>query len=150
VRHFVQQFARRNNRNIDTIPSEVMDTLVHYHWPGNIRELQNVIERAVIVSRGTVLKVPVADLRPNAGIAGAVVGRGVNPAGPAAESGKPAAATLRGSLDDAERTQIMAALEQSRWVIAGPNGAAARLGVKRSTLQFRMKKLGIQIARSAN
>jgi len=74
----------------------------------------------------------------------------VNPAGPAAESGKPAAATLRGSLDDAERTQIMAALEQSRWVIAGPNGAAARLGVKRSTLQFRMKKLGIQIARSAN
>jgi formate hydrogenlyase transcriptional activator len=143
VRHFVQQFARRNNRAIDTIPSEVMETLVHYHWPGNIRELQNVIERGVIVSRGPVLKVPVADLRPHS----TLVGRGFSPA---AENVRPAAATtLRGTLDEAERGQIMAALEQSRWVIAGPNGAAARLGMKRSTLQFRMRKLGIQISRSA-
>jgi formate hydrogenlyase transcriptional activator len=147
VRHFAQQFARRNNRMIDTIPSEVMETLVHYHWPGNIRELQNVIERGVIVSRGPVLRVPVADLRPNAAIVGSVVGRGFSPA---AEASRPATApTLRGSLDEAERGQILAALEQSRWVIAGPNGAAARLGMKRSTLQFRMRKLGIQIARSA-
>jgi len=146
VRHFVQQFARRNNRTIDTIPSELMDTLVHYHWPGNIRELQNVIERGVIVSRGPVLKVPVADLRPNAGIAA----RGLVPAASAADTARPALpATLRGTLDEAERNQILAALEQSRWVLAGPGGAAARLGMKRSTLQFRMRKLGIQISRSA-
>jgi formate hydrogenlyase transcriptional activator len=135
VRHFAQQFSRRNNRVIDTIPSELMETLVHYHWPGNIRELQNVIERGVIVSRGSVLKVPVADLRPNA----------VRPESSRATG----ATTLRGTLDEAERSQIVAALEQSRWVIAGPNGAAARLGMKRSTLQFRMRKHGIQIARSA-
>ena len=88
----------------------------------------------MIVSRGPVLKVPVADLRPNA----------VRP-----ENRPSPAATLRGTLDEAERSQILAALEQSRWVIAGPNGAAARLGMKRSTLQFRMQKLGIQISRSA-
>jgi formate hydrogenlyase transcriptional activator len=83
-----------------------------------------------------VLKVPVADLRPNG------AGR--------AESVRVApTSTLRGTLDEAERSQILGALEQSRWVIAGPNGAAARLGMKRSTLQFRMRKLGIQIARSA-
>ena len=135
VRHFAQQFSRRNNRVIDTIPSELMETLVHYHWPGNIRELQNVIERGVIVSRGSVLKVPIADFRPNA----------VSPE----SSRATAATTLRGTLDEAERSQILVALEQSRWVIAGPNGAAARLGMKRSTLQFRMRKLGIQVARSA-
>jgi formate hydrogenlyase transcriptional activator len=135
VRHFVQQFARRNNRTIETIPSEVMETLVHYHWPGNIRELQNVIERGVIVSRGPVLKVPMADLRLN---------------GDRSESVRVASTpSLRGTLDEAERNQILAALEQSRWVIAGPGGAAARLGMKRSTLQFRMRKLGIQISRSA-
>jgi formate hydrogenlyase transcriptional activator len=136
VRHFVQQFSRRNNRGIDTIPSETMEALVRYPWPGNIRELQNVVERAVIVSRGSVLKVPTADLKPLA------------TTGEAARTPKPTA-TLRSTLDEAERGQILAALEQSQWVIAGPSGAAARLGLKRSTLQFRMRKLGIQIARSA-
>ena len=62
VRHFVQEFSRRNNRAIDTIPSEAMEALIRYPWPGNIRELQNVIERAVIVSRGPVLDVPIAEL----------------------------------------------------------------------------------------
>jgi formate hydrogenlyase transcriptional activator len=141
VRHFVQQFSRRNNRGIDTIPSETMEALVAYPWPGNIRELQNVIERAVIISRGSVLKVPTSDLTPHGAAADLV--RVPKPATRAA------AATLRTTLDEAERTQILAALEQSRGVIAGPNGAAARLGMKRTTLQFRMRKLGIQIARSA-
>jgi formate hydrogenlyase transcriptional activator len=136
VRHFVQQFSRRNNRQIDTIPSETMEALVAYTWPGNIRELQNVIERAVIVSQGSVLKVPAADLKPVPAHAESLrAGNG--------------GATLRRTLDEAEREQILNALEQCRWVIAGPNGAAARLGMKRSTLQFRMRKLGIRISRSA-
>jgi len=137
VRHFVQQFSRRNNRSIETIPSETMEALVAYHWPGNIRELQNVIERAVIISRGSMLKVATADLKPGNGR-------------PETTRAATAATTLRGTLDEAERGQILQALEQSRWVIAGPNGAAARLGMKRSTLQFRMRKLGIQISRSAS
>ena len=136
VRHFVQQFSRRNNRNIETIPSETMDALVHYHWPGNIRELQNVIERGVIVSRGSVLKVPAADLKPS------------GTRTEARRTPKTPTATLRDTLGEAERSQILSALEQSQWVIAGPNGAAVRLGMKRSTLQFRMRKLGIQVARS--
>jgi formate hydrogenlyase transcriptional activator len=135
VRHFVQQFSRRNNRRIDTIPSDTMDALVHYHWPGNIRELQNVIERGVIVSRGPVLKVPFADLKANT--SRAAVARAAKPAN-----------TLRDTLGEAERNQILKALEQSQWIVAGPNGAAARLGMKRSTLQFRMRKLGIQVART--
>ncbi len=137
VRHFVEQFSRRNQRSIDTIPSDTMEALVRYHWPGNIRELQNVIERAVIVSRGPVLNVPVADLKNR------------REAKPKPEKREPAAvANLRDALSEAEREQILAALEQSNWLVGGPNGAAARLGVKRSTLQFRMRKLGIRIART--
>ncbi|HUA60445.1 MAG TPA: sigma 54-interacting transcriptional regulator [Verrucomicrobiae bacterium] len=137
VRHFVEQFSRRNQRSIDTIPSDTMDALVRYHWPGNIRELQNVIERAVIVSRGPVLNVPVADLRLR------VQGK------PKPEKSEPAGGeNLREKLDESERQQILAALEQSDWLVAGPNGAAARLGMKRSTLQFRMRKLGIKVSRT--
>ncbi len=137
VRHFVEQFSRRYQRSIDTIPSGTMEALVRYHWPGNIRELQNVIERAVIVSRGPVLNVPVADLklRPEAK--------------PRQEKQDSASGeSLRGVLDDAERKQILNALEQANWLVAGPNGAAARLGMKRSTLQFRMRKLGIRVSRT--
>jgi formate hydrogenlyase transcriptional activator len=112
-----------------------MDALVHYHWPGNIRELQNVIERGVIVSRGPVLKVPIAEFK--AHTARAAIAKPVKPA-----------STLRDTLGETERNQILKALEQSQWVIAGPKGAAARLGMKRSTLQFRMRKLGIRIART--
>ncbi len=140
VRHFAQQFGRRNQRNIDSIPSETMDALVQYHWPGNIRELQNVIERAVIVSKGSVLKVPIGDLKPGP----------TPPAKPNARKGgvaAPASENLRDALSESERQQILAALEQSNWVVAGPNGAAARLGMKRSTLQFRMRKLGIESGR---
>ena len=105
-----------------------------YDWPGNIRELQNVIERAVIVSKGSVLRVPTADLKP----------RTTQPATP------PAGEDLRHVLDEEERKRIMSALEQSNWIVAGPNGAAARLGMKRSTLQFRMQKLGIRVGRTGS
>jgi formate hydrogenlyase transcriptional activator len=122
VRHFAQQFARHSNKTIETIPSEVMNSLVHYHWPGNVRELQNVIERAVILSTGPVLRVPLHDLKTN-----------------------DSECRPRNSetLEEAERKHILAALRETNWVVGGPNGAAIRLGLNRSTLQFRMKKMGI-------
>jgi formate hydrogenlyase transcriptional activator len=124
VRHFAQHFARNMTKDIDTISSETMNALTYYPWPGNVRELQNVIERAVILSKGPTLKVDLTDLRskssdPNAHINGAA------------------------TLEEIERKHILSVLEQSNWVFAGPNGAAAKLGMKRPTLQFRMQKLGI-------
>ena len=102
--------------------------------------LQNVIERAVIISRGTVLKVPVSDLK-----------RRTDPTSPpASKFSRPAVDGLKDRLGETERNQILPALEQSNWVVAGPKGAAARLGMKRSTLQFRMQKLGIRISRTGN
>ena len=132
VRHFVQQFSRRMNKSIDTIPSETMTTLMRYHWPGNIRELQNVIERAVILSTGPVLKVPTDELRPRTDAPPVSNGNG----------------NLQAALDDAERQGILATLEKTNWKVAGPNGAAALLGMHRSTLQSRMQKLGIRVSRS--
>ena len=140
VRHFVQQYSRRIGKAIDTIPSETMTTLVRYPWPGNIRELQNVIERAVILTTGPVLKVPSDDLRGQAAAPVAVAAAPVN--------GSIAPRNMRAALDDAERQQIVSMLEQTNWIVAGPNGAAARLGMKRSTLQSRMQKFGIRIART--
>jgi formate hydrogenlyase transcriptional activator len=137
VRHFAQQFSRRNRRNIESIPSETMEALVRYHWPGNIRELQNVIERAAIISTGRILKVPISDLKPRPAAKSS-----------AQKSGSDGGENLKNMLDETERTQILGALEQSNWVVAGPNGAAARLGMKRSTLQFRMRKLGIRVSRT--
>jgi formate hydrogenlyase transcriptional activator len=129
VRHFVQQFSRRMGKAVDTIPSETMNVLVRYHWPGNIRELQNLVERAVILSTGPVLRVPLADLRLH-------------------ES--PAAVPQKaGTLEEAERRHILSALDAADWVISGPKGAATALGMKRSTLQARMEKLGIRRARAA-
>jgi formate hydrogenlyase transcriptional activator len=122
VRHFTQQFARRMGRKIETIPTAVMEALVRYPWPGNVRELQNVIERAVILSPGPTLQVPLADLRPV----------GEQPLTPAAVT-----------LADAERELILRVLRETSWVLGGPAGAAARLGMKRSTLQHKMRKLGI-------
>ena len=124
VRHFAQHFARNMTKDIDTISAETMNALTHYPWPGNVRELQNVIERAVILSKGPVLKVSVADLRSKASEA----------------NGYSHGAT---TLEEIERRHILSVLEQTNWVFAGPNGAAAKLGMKRPTLQFRMQKLGI-------
>src|SRR5262249_12709476 len=129
VRHFTQQFARRMGRRIETIPGEVMDALVRYPWPGNIRELQNVIERAVILSPGPSLHVPPADLEPP----------GIRSQESATSPLTPGKAV---TLADAEREHILGALRETAWVVAGPNGAAARLGMKRSTLQKKMQKHG--------
>ena len=128
VRHFTHQFARRMGRRIETIPSAVMDALVQYQWPGNVRELQNVIERAVILSSGSSLHVPPGDLQPTR-----------------TETPAPTAAAV--TLADAEREHILVVLRETGWVLGGPNGAAARLGMKRSTLQWKLKKLGISKAR---
>jgi formate hydrogenlyase transcriptional activator len=121
VEHFVEIYARRMGKQIDQIPPETMSELTSYAWPGNIRELQNFIERSVILSSGTVLRAPLSSLKS------------------AAATGAHEAVTL----EEAERDHIRKILEQTRWVVSGPNGAAARLGIKRSTLYFRMQKLGI-------
>jgi formate hydrogenlyase transcriptional activator len=139
VRHFTQQFSRRMNRAIETIPSATMDALSRYHWPGNIRELQNVIERAVIISTGPVLSVDVADLKFSD--AHRVVEKNTSPK-------SPINGALHDVLEQSEREQILKALEQCNWVVAGQRGAAAHLGMKRSTLQQRIRKLGI-VRRSA-
>ena len=148
VRHFVQQFSRRMNRSVDTIPSETMTMLVRYHWPGNIRELQNVIERAVILSSGSVLKVPTDDLRPrpSAKGEGSVLRDSGTDAPPVGANGK---GRLRAALNDAERQEIVATLEKTNGKVAGPDGAAALLGMNRSTLQSRMQKLGVRIPRAS-
>jgi formate hydrogenlyase transcriptional activator len=127
VRHFVQHFARKMGRVIDTIPSETMETLVRYPWPGNIRELQNLIEHSVILSSGPVLRIPLGGLQSRA-------------------VAVPDGAKHR-TLEEAEREHILATLKETKWVISGPHGAADRLGMNRSTLQFHMKKLGILRAR---
>jgi formate hydrogenlyase transcriptional activator len=124
VRHFTQHFARRMGRRIETVPAAVMEALVRYPWPGNVRELQNVIERAVILAPGPSLQVPLGDLRPT---------------DTQAKASTAAAVTLA----DAEREHILGVLREAGWVLGGPKGAAARLGMKRSTLHWKMKKLGI-------
>jgi formate hydrogenlyase transcriptional activator len=144
VRHFVQQYSRLLGKQIEAIASDTMSALVRYPWPGNIRELQNVIERAVILSSGPLLHVRTEDLHaPNHAPPGA-------PA--SANDELPAASkqNMREALEQSEREQIVAALEKANWVVAGPDGAAARLGMKRSTLQSRMQKLGIRVSRGVN
>src|SRR6266851_35925 len=137
VRHFTQQFSRRMRKVIETIRSAAMDALSRYHWPGNIRELQNVIERAVIVSAGPALSIDVSDLKfPKASHLEERVA-----APNSATNG-----ALHHLLEETERQQILHTLKQCNWVVAGPNGAAARLGMNRSTLQVRIRKLGISRA----
>jgi len=125
VQHFAELFSRRMNKSIRTIPSETMSAMVHYDWPGNVRELQNVIERAVILSQGGVLRVPAGDLR----------------VGPSKH--EPAGRRVRTSIQLPEREQIVEALRESKGRVGGEDGAAARLGLKRTTLIAHMKRLGI-------
>jgi formate hydrogenlyase transcriptional activator len=124
VRHFTQKFARRMGRQIETIPADTMTSLTQYAWPGNIRELENVIERAVILSAGPTLNIPLGDLKSAAAPARAPGGSVV-------------------ALADAERQHILHVLRETNWTLGGPEGAAARLAMKRTTLQSKMKKLGI-------
>src|SRR6266581_1207288 len=133
VRHFTQQFARRMKKRIESIPSETMNAMCEYHWPGNIRELQNVIERAVILSPGPVLQVALSDFKSN----------GASSPNLESRARPENRGNMQRILEETERKQILAALDETRWVVAGPKGAAARLGMKRSTLQVRMQKLGI-------
>jgi len=124
VQHFAQQYAHQMHKQIAPIPAEAMTELVHYDWLGNVRELQNVIERAVILSSHGVLWPQVPVRSPGAHRAA--------PVSPRSET-----------LDDAMRAHILDALHATNWVVAGPHGAAARLGMKRSTLVAKMEKLGI-------
>jgi transcriptional regulator with GAF, ATPase, and Fis domain len=109
-------------KQINTIPPEAIEVLRRWHWPGNVRELENFIERAVILSRGPALRIPMAELTPSVEV----------------ESATPPT-----TLEAAEREHILRVLRETKGVIAGPHGAAARLGLKRTTLNFRVRKLGI-------
>jgi formate hydrogenlyase transcriptional activator len=123
ARHFTKFYARRMNKRVELIPEETMGALVRYPWPGNVRELQNFIERAVILSPDSKLHAPTSELEPFA--------PRPKPDGP-----------LNG-LAEVERDHIVRALEASNWVIGGRNGAAERLGMKRTSLVYRMKKLRV-------
>jgi len=125
VRYFAQKYARRMKKAVDTIPTKAMSALTDYHWPGNVRELENFIERAVILSRGSELEIPLSEFKQQ-----------TNPTPASSSDGLP-------TLEQAERKHILHALSETKWVIGGAVGAAARLGLKRTTLQARMKKLGI-------
>jgi formate hydrogenlyase transcriptional activator len=127
IRHFVQKYGRRMKKRIETIPATAMEALSKNHWPGNVRELENFIERAVILSPGAELQPPLAELAQRKKLSSAISANGSN-----------------GTLRDAEREHIVRALKDTNWVIGGPAGAAARLGMKRTTLQTRIKKLGIK------
>ena len=123
VRYFVRKFGTKSGRAVDSISMETMDALRSYPWPGNIRELENVIERAVILNSGTELRIHMRDLHTR------VV---------SVPAGEPPR-----TLAEVERHHILMTLKEARWVLSGPRGAAARLGLNHSTLSFRMKKLGI-------
>jgi formate hydrogenlyase transcriptional activator len=122
VRHFVSKFAKRMDRHIESVPRSTMEALRKWHWPGNVRELENLIERAVILSQASVLNVPISELR-------------------LVHSGKKDYSDR--SLDEAERQHIIRVLKETGGKLSGPNGAARRLGLKRTTLQSKMQRLKI-------
>jgi formate hydrogenlyase transcriptional activator len=121
VRYFVDKYAKAMNRKIERIPASVMDAIVRYSWPGNIRELQNFMERAVILSEGQVLRPPMGELRES--------------------KGRPSSSA---TLKDVEQKYILQVLRECGWTLGGPHGAAARLGIPRTTLIYRMRRLGIR------
>jgi formate hydrogenlyase transcriptional activator len=122
LRHYVDKYARRMNRRIKTIASRDMAVLANYHWPGNVRELQNFVEHAMILSPGTLLQPPLAELK---------------------QATVQACHSKLNTLEEAEREHVLVVLRQSKWVVGGPKGAAARLGMKRQTLAYRIRKLNI-------
>jgi formate hydrogenlyase transcriptional activator len=121
VRHYVEKYAQRMNKQIETIPEEAMAALCHYSWPGNIRELQNFIERAVILTPGSFLQVQLNEL----------------------QQSSPIPSTTVSTLEEVERERILQTLQETSGVVGGRLGAAARLGLKRTTLLSKMQKLGI-------
>jgi formate hydrogenlyase transcriptional activator len=127
VRHFVAKYAERMNKIVDDIPSETMDAMVAFEWPGNVRQLQNFVEHGVIVSRGASFEPPLGQLR----------------------LPKSASAPKKNTktLEDATRDHVLQALEDTKWVVGGRHGAAARLGIARTTLIAKMRRLGIELAR---
>ncbi|NOT63924.1 MAG: hypothetical protein HOP19_27235, partial [Acidobacteria bacterium] len=132
------KFAARMKKQIKTIPAEAIAALQRYHWPGNIRELENIIERAVILTQGAELNIPLPEIQaPLKTAAAAVVGQA------APVLAEAPASTDAASLEAVEREHILRTLRETNWVVGGPTGAAARLGLKRTTLQNRMVKLGI-------
>jgi formate hydrogenlyase transcriptional activator len=142
VRYFVQIFSRRLNKAVEYIPADAMDALANYSWPGNVRELENLIERAVLLSPGKELRIPSSELKSAANFNSA------NSADSSSSFTSLASSTSSTSsistLEEAERQHILRALKQTQWRIAGPRGAANLLGMKRTTLQARMRKLGIR------
>jgi formate hydrogenlyase transcriptional activator len=141
VQHFTEKYAKTLNRKISVIPDAVMDALVRYEWPGNIRELQNFIERAVILSPGPALAPQLAELRaPAAHVSGAPAASLPAVAG----GGAPARPARTATLEEAEREHILAALRACDWTLSGSEGAAARLGIPRTTLIYKMRRLGIR------
>jgi formate hydrogenlyase transcriptional activator len=148
VRYFVQKFSRQLNKDVAYVPAEAMEALASYSWPGNIRELENFLERAVLLSQGKELRVPVSELKANDGanLAGISLAGGDSSASFSPASAAPDSVS-NGSiatLEEAERQHILRALRQTEWRIAGPQGAAGLLGMKRTTLQARMRKLNIR------
>lgn len=124
VRHYVDKYSKRMNRAINTIPSRTMEAITDYSWPGNVRELQNFIERAVIVSQGCSLRAPLGELK---------------------EAAIERLHSKMSTLEEAQREHVLRAIRESNWVIGGPKGAAARLGMKRTTLAYRIRKLNIPV-----
>ena len=121
VRYFTQHYAGRMKKNIQAVPAKTLEILSHYAWPGNVRELENLVERSVILTQGTDLQVPISELQTTSDSTG----------------------TSMTALEEAERDHILRALQEAKWVVGGAAGAAARLGVKRTTLQSKMQKFGI-------
>ncbi len=137
VRYFVQKFSQRFNKSVLYVPADAMEALTNYSWPGNVRELENLLERAVLLSPGKDLRIPLSELKSNEAI------RSGNSFEAAPVVTPASALTPVATLEEAERQHILRVLRQTKWRVAGPRGAANLLGMKRTTLQARMRKLGI-------